>query len=132
MARAAVDIRCLSFSNILIYVTMARKLRKTTEGDLAGLEAKAEQASDLLTAMANAKRLLVLCNLLDGEKSVGQLAEIVGLSSAALSQHLGKLRALKLVATRRDGQTINYRLASPEAREVLQTLYRLYCEPDRQ
>ncbi len=96
---------------------------------LIALEAKAEEASRLLTAMANAKRLIVLCNLLEGEKSVGQLAEIVGLSAAALSQHLGKMRALSLVNTRRDGQTIYYRLASKEVREVLETLYRLYCEP---
>jgi DNA-binding transcriptional ArsR family regulator len=77
--------------------------------------------------MANARRLIVLCSLLDGEKSVGELAGIVGLSSAALSQHLGRMRALKLVATRRDGQTIHYRLASAEVRMVLKTLYRLYC-----
>jgi DNA-binding transcriptional ArsR family regulator len=77
--------------------------------------------------MANAKRLMVLCNLLLGEQSVGQLAQLVDLSQAALSQHLAKMRALNLVATRRDGQTIYYRLASQEVREVLETLYRLYC-----
>ena len=93
------------------------------------LEGKAEEASQLLAGMANTKRLMVLCNLLEGEKSVGQLAGIVGLSSAALSQHLGKMRALSLVKTRRDGQTIYYQLASREVREILQTLYRLYCGP---
>ncbi|MCP3463283.1 MULTISPECIES: helix-turn-helix transcriptional regulator [unclassified Bradyrhizobium] len=101
--------------------------RKVPETAAVALEEKAEEASRLLTAMANAKRLMVLCNLLDGERSVGDLADLVGLSSAALSQHLGKMRALDLVTTRRDGQTIYYRLASPEVREVLQTLYRLYC-----
>ena len=101
--------------------------RKASNATLVGLREKAEEASHLLTAMANAKRLLVLCHLLGGEKSVGELAEIVGLSSAALSQHLGKMRALKLVRTKRDGQTIYYRLASREVRAVLQTLYRLYC-----
>jgi DNA-binding transcriptional ArsR family regulator len=93
------------------------------------LEAKAEEASTLLGAMANAKRLMVMCNLLEGEKSVGELADIVGLSPAALSQHLGKMRALRLVETRRDGQTIYYRLASEAVREILETLYRLYCAP---
>jgi DNA-binding transcriptional ArsR family regulator len=93
------------------------------------LEEKADEASLLLTAMANPKRLLVLCNLLESEKSAGDLAEIVGLSPAALSQHLGKMRALRLVDTRRDGQTIYYRLASQEVRGVLETLYRLYCAP---
>jgi len=101
--------------------------RRIPETAPVALEEKAEEASRLLTAMANAKRLMVLCNLLDGERSVGDLADLVGLSSAALSQHLGKMRALDLVTTRREGQTIYYRLASLEVREVLQTLYRLYC-----
>ena len=96
---------------------------------LEALEAKAEEASIILGAMANAKRLMVMCNLLEGEKSVGELADIVGLSPAALSQHLGKMRALRLVETRRDGQTIYYRLASEAVREILETLYRLYCAP---
>lgn len=98
--------------------------------DLSVLEASAEQAAALLASMANPKRLLVLCSMIDRERSVGELAELVGLSSSALSQHLGKMRALGLVATRRDGQTIYYRLASQEVREVLETLYRLYCAPD--
>jgi DNA-binding transcriptional ArsR family regulator len=96
----------------------------------SALEARAEEASIVLGAMANAKRLMVLCNLLEGEKSVGQLSDIVGLSPAALSQHLGKMRALRLVDTRRDGQIIYYRLASEEVREILETLYRLYCAPE--
>jgi len=108
---------------------MDRKLRNATDGGLAALQAKAAEASALLTAMANAKRLLVLCNLLESERSAGELAIAVGLSSAALSQHLGKMRALKLVTTRRDGQTIYYRLASREVRAVLKVLYRLYCAP---
>ncbi len=84
----------------------------------------------MLTSMANPKRLVVLCTLLAGEKSVGDLAGIVSLSSAALSQHLGKMRALRLVATRRSGQTVYYRLASAEVRAVLETLYRVYCAPE--
>jgi DNA-binding transcriptional ArsR family regulator len=98
-------------------------------GAIADLEEKSTEAAALLAAMANPKRLTMLCNLLDGELSSGRLAELVGLSPGALSQHLGKMRALGLVATRRDGQTINYRLASPEVRAVLQTLYDLYCAP---
>jgi len=94
------------------------------------LEAKAEEVAATLTAMANPKRLLVLCTLLGGEKSVNDLAGIVHLSPAALSQHLGKMRALRLVATRRDGQTIYYSLASAEVRALLETLYRIYCAPE--
>ena len=94
------------------------------------LEAKADEVAATLAAMANPKRLLVLCTLLAGEKSVGDLAEIVRLSPAALSQHLGKMRALRLVATRRDGQTIFYSLASQKVRALLETLYQIYCTPD--
>ncbi|MFA9230137.1 MAG: ArsR/SmtB family transcription factor [Microgenomates group bacterium] len=94
------------------------------------LEAKAEEVAATLTAMANPKRLLVMCTLLEGEKSVGDLAAIVQLTPAALSQHLGKMRALRLVSTRRDGQTIYYSLASAEVRAVLETLYRVYCAAD--
>lgn len=105
---------------------------KTEQLDLPAdpLEAKAEEVAAILMAMANPKRLVVMCTLLGGEKSVGALAEIVNLSPAALSQHLGKLRALRLVATRRDGQTIHYSLASAEVRAVLETLYRVFCAPD--
>lgn len=96
---------------------------------LGDMEAKADEASRVLMAMANPKRLLVLCHLLQGEKSVGALADAVDLAQAALSQHLSKMRALGLVETRRDGQTIFYRLASAEVQAILETLYRLYCAP---
>jgi len=100
------------------------------ETAISQLAAKAEEVAVTLTAMANAKRLMVMCTLLAGEKSVGDLAEIVQLTPAALSQHLGKMRALRLVSTRRDGQMIYYSLASAEVRAVLETLYRVYCAPD--
>ena len=89
----------------------------------------AEEASALLGAMANPKRLMVLCSLLESEKSVGQLTEIAGISQGALSQHLGKLRAMGLVDTRRDAQTIYYRLVSSEAEQLLEVLHKLYCAP---
>ncbi|ODT47947.1 metalloregulator ArsR/SmtB family transcription factor [Devosia sp. 63-57] len=95
--------------------------------ELEKMEQNAEKASELLTAMANPKRLLILCNLLDQELNVGQLAERVELGQSPLSQHLSKLRAWGLVKTRRDGQQINYSLASSEVRQVLSTLYNIYC-----
>lgn len=97
---------------------------------ISSLAAKAEEVAATLAAMANPKRLLVMCTLLNGERSVGDLAEIVDLTPAALSQHLGKMRALRLVSTRRDGQTIYYSLASKEVQAVLETLYKVYCAPD--
>lgn len=96
---------------------------------VAELEAKAEEAAALLSSMANAKRLLVLCQLVEKERSVGELAEMVGLSQSALSQHLAKMRLQGLVETRREGQTIHYRLASGEVRLLLETLHGLFCGP---
>lgn len=96
---------------------------------LNAMEAKAEEAARLLSTLANAKRLMALCHLVEGEKSVGDLAELIGLAPSALSQHLARMRDLRLVETRRDGQTIYYRLASAEVTAILETLYRLYCAP---
>jgi DNA-binding transcriptional ArsR family regulator len=92
------------------------------------LAQKSETAAGLLAAMANASRLMVLCHLLNEELTVTELAERVGLNQSPLSQHLSKLRALGLVKTRREGQSIHYRLASPEVEAVLTTLYGLYCK----
>jgi DNA-binding transcriptional ArsR family regulator len=99
------------------------------EASLSDMEAKAEEAARLLATLAHPKRLLALCHMLQGEVSVGRLAEMVQLSPTALSQHLARMRDLRLVETRRDGQTVFYRLASPEVAAILETLYRLYCAP---
>jgi DNA-binding transcriptional ArsR family regulator len=99
--------------------------------NIAELEPRADEAAELLAAMANPKRLLILCNLLDEELSVNDLAERVDLAQSPLSQHLSKLRALRLVATRRDGQMIFYRLASADVARVLATLHGIYCGPPR-
>lgn len=95
--------------------------------EMKKMEQNAERASQLLTAMANPKRLLILCNLLDKELNVSDLAERVDLGQSPLSQHLSKLRAWGLVSTRREGQQINYTLASNDVRQVLVTLYDIYC-----
>jgi DNA-binding transcriptional ArsR family regulator len=98
----------------------------------AEMEANAEAAARLLATLSNPKRLMALCHLLDGEMPVGRLAEKVGLAPATLSQHLARLRDLRLVETRRDGQTVHYRLASREIRAILETLYDLFCgAPER-
>jgi DNA-binding transcriptional ArsR family regulator len=82
--------------------------------------------SRLLGAVANPKRLMLCVKLLEGEKTVGELAEIVGLCSPALSQHLSKMRATSLLKTRMDGQTIHHRLDNENIRKVSATLDRLY------
>ena len=79
----------------------------------------AAEAAALLKVLGHPERLLVLCHLVEGERSVGELAIIAGLNQSALSQHLGKMRLQGLVTTRRDGQTIYYSLASREVRKVL-------------
>jgi DNA-binding transcriptional ArsR family regulator len=95
--------------------------------DVVTFEANARRASGLLKAMCNDRRLLILCHLATGEKSVGQLEALVGLSQSALSQHLARLRRDKIVATRREAQTIHYRILSAEAVAVMETLHGLYC-----
>lgn len=103
---------------------------KTNPGRNASrdLKAKAGQVTDLLRAIANDRRLLILCRLVEcGESTVGQLAEDVQLSQSALSQHLARLREEGLVAFRRDAQTLWYRIADPRVEDLLGTLHRLYC-----
>jgi DNA-binding transcriptional ArsR family regulator len=94
--------------------------------DLQALESSAVEAETLLTLMANRHRLLVMCNLIDDEMTVSQLLERSSLGQSALSQHLAKLRDANLVATRRDGQKIYYRLASQPAYTLISTLCDLY------
>lgn len=89
---------------------------------------QAEEAAAMLRAMANECRLLVLCHLsVSGELNVGQLADRVGLSQSALSQHLAKLREQGLVSTRKEAQTVYYRLCDPKAEELLALLHDLFC-----
>jgi len=95
--------------------------------DLERIQDNARRASTLLKAMSNQHRLMILCQLVPGEKCVGELEKVVGLSQSALSQHLARLRRDDLVKTRREAQTIYYQLAGEEASAVIETLYGLYC-----
>ncbi|CDN48757.1 Transcriptional regulator protein (Repressor of nodulation genes), ArsR family [Neorhizobium galegae bv. orientalis] len=97
--------------------------------DTMALSEHSNAAAGLLSAMANPKRLMILCCLVKGEVAVGALASQVGLSQSALSQHLSKLRAQKLVKTRRDAQTIYYSSSSESVLKVLETLEEIYCAP---
>ncbi|MGE3709901.1 MAG: ArsR/SmtB family transcription factor [Hyphomicrobiaceae bacterium] len=97
---------------------------------LLELETRASEAAQLLKLMANEKRLLILCHLIARpELTVGALAEAVGLSQSALSQHLTRLREDGLVAARRESQMMHYRIADPKAAKVLELLKDLFC-PD--
>jgi DNA-binding transcriptional ArsR family regulator len=90
------------------------------------LEARAGDAAELMKLLANDQRLIILCRLSEGELSVSELGQHVSLAQSALSQHLAKLRAHGVVATRRDGQNIYYRLANPTARRLVGALCDLY------
>jgi len=95
--------------------------------ELEQLESNAAEASALLKAMSNPHRLMILCILQGGERSVGELEKQIGLSQSALSQHLARLRKDKLVQTRREAQTVYYSLHGAEATAVIHTLHGLYC-----
>lgn len=103
--------------------------RPTGPNPVAALEPRAVEAARLLKLLANEQRLTVLCRLSGTEMSVTELGEYVNLSQSALSQHLAKLRAEGLVATRRDAQTIYYRLADPAAERLISVLCDLYGGP---
>ena len=91
--------------------------------------AAADEASALLKALANRHRLIIVCQLTEKERSVGELAALLKIRDSTVSQHLALLRKDGLVTARRDGQTIWYSIGSPQARELVRTLYRVYCAP---
>ena len=95
---------------------------------LAEFEARASEAVGLLKSLANEKRLMILCKLLEaGEMNVTALGEHVGLAQSALSQHLARMREEEIVDFRRDRQTIYYRVSNPAVGRVLKTLKSIYC-----
>ena len=95
--------------------------------DPEAMRANAGRASDLLKALANDKRLMILCLLVEGERAVGDLNARLDLSQSALSQHLAVLRSEGLVATRREAQSLLYSLVPGPAQRILQTLHDVYC-----
>ena len=95
------------------------------------MRSAADDASELLKALANRHRLLILCQLVDRERSVGELAEFLGIRDSTVSQHLALLRRDGIVANRREGQTIWYSIQSDPARALVEALYRSYCAPRR-
>ena len=99
--------------------------------DPAELEARAAEAEAFLRSLASRHRLMILCSLLEGEVPVGELVRRLGLSQSNLSQHLARLREEGLVATRRDGTVIFYRIGSDRVRPILAELYRLFCAAPR-
>ena len=103
--------------------------RKSNMIDIDAMQIQANKATSLLSAMCNEKRLLILCQLIESERTVNELAELVGAAQPTVSQHLSLLRREGLIDVRQDGRTRFYALAGNEAREILGTLQSLYCDP---
>jgi len=111
----------------LSYIYMKQYVREDT---LTELQQHAGEAAGLMKALGNESRLLILCALSEGERSVGQLNDIVPLSQSALSQQLARLREQGLVQTRRESQTIFYSLSPGPADQVIRLLHDIYCPGD--
>ena len=115
-------------------MSVARKSRQSTRAiaiDPESMRSHAASAARLLKTLGNEKRLMLLCLLVEGERSVGELNARLDLSQSALSQHLAVLREDGLVATRREAQTIYYSLVQGPAQRVIDTLHAIYCADDR-
>lgn len=100
--------------------------------NVSDLQKSARDAAELMKALSSENRLLLLCQLAEGDKTVGELAEGLGLRQAAVSQQLALLRKDGLVGARRDGRSMHYRLTGDEVRAVILLLHRLYCVPASQ
>lgn len=96
------------------------------------MEVTAERVSDLMKVLSSPKRLMILCQLVEQERSVGELAALLQMRDAAVSQQLALLRKDGIVLSRRDGQTIYYTLARADVRKLITFLYETYCQPHMQ
>ena len=107
-----------------------RKAMAISASDLEAFEKQATEVAGILRALANERRLMILCKLVEwGEANVTSLGEAVGLSQSALSQHLARMRDEGIVTFRRESQTIWYRIADPRIEQLFATLYDLFCKP---
>ncbi len=95
--------------------------------DLKQMAESASRASNLMKTLGHKDRLMILCHLADGEKSVGEIADLLEIPQSPLSQHLSRMRKEELVDTRREAQTIYYSLKSGEASRIVEVLYELFC-----
>lgn len=107
---------------------MAQPKQDLTKSDLAKMQASAGETAAILRSLGNERRLLILCTLIgNGESSAGELADAVGLSASATSQHLARMREEKLLESRREAQSILYRVADPKLVSLVRLLRDLYC-----
>jgi DNA-binding transcriptional ArsR family regulator len=104
---------------------------KTRDLDIDEIIASAREASEFLKALSHEARLVILCLLVEGEKSVSEIEQMLSLRQPAVSQQLARLRSDNLLETRRDGKAIYYSLARPEVREIIAALHNAFCRPQR-
>ena len=112
-------------------VTALARKPKRPDLDIDEMLQNAQAASDFLKALSHEARLVILCLLIEGEKSVTEIEQLLKLRQPAVSQQLARLRADDLVETRRDGKNIYYSLARPEVRQVIEALHSTFCAQDR-
>jgi DNA-binding transcriptional ArsR family regulator len=108
--------------------TQQRTRQAKAGADLGAMSGQARRAAEFLRSLASEHRLLILCALVEGERSVGALAGLLGITQPNASQHLFKLKSEGLVAARRDAQTIYYRLASRHVRPIIAHLHAMFCK----
>ena len=106
-------------------------MAKVRDLDIDTMIANAQEASEFLKALSHEARLVILCLLVEGERSVTEIEQMLSLRQPAVSQQLARLRADNLVETRRDGKNIYYMLARPEVREIIVALHPAFCRPKR-
>lgn len=129
---SSIPVAALVLSAVIAYILRMSKsvnANITNEDEATrALKDRADHVAGRLALVANAKRLLILCELTKGERSVGALQQTVGLSQSALSQHLAKLREAGMVDTRRESQTIFYRISDPDLQVLMAALYEAFCK----
>lgn len=101
---------------------------KNKQSNIEVMKSNAAKAEAMLKLLANGKRLMILCNIVKEEKTVGELSELVDLSQSALSQHLAKMRAQGLVEADKRGKEVYYKISNHEVEAILSTLYLIYCK----
>jgi ArsR family transcriptional regulator, virulence genes transcriptional regulator len=103
-------------------------MKPINDTTIINMKRNANKAEKMLKLLANANRLMILCHLIKGKKSVGELSYLIDLSSSALSQHLSKMRNLNMVESEKKGQTVYYSINNPEVHALLSMLYLIYCK----
>ena len=105
-------------------------MRNNANMNVSEMEKTSKTVSSYMHLLSSPARLLLLCQLIEGEKSVGELCKLIGMKPPAVSQHLAKLRQEKILITRREGQTIFYTIQDADMKRIMGFLYETFCKPN--